>query len=156
MTLKLGDPAPKFSLPSGRGEVVDVGACFGDTPVVLLFFPFAYTPVCTAEFCHFRDEWQHWGSLGCKVFGISIDSMFVTEKFRADLSIPFPLLSDFNKTVSAAWGALHEDLMGLKGVSKRATFVIDRTGKIAYAAVQESPGEQIDFEALRAALHAAT
>ena len=107
MTLKLGDPAPKFSLPSGRGEVVDVGACFGDTPVVLLFFPFAYTPVCTAEFCQFRDEWQQWGSLGCKVFGISIDSMFVTEKFRADLSIPFPLLSDFNKTVSAAWGALH-------------------------------------------------
>ena len=102
MTLKLGDPAPKFSLPSGRGEVVDVGACFGDTPVVLLFFPFAYTPVCTAEFCQFRDEWQQWGSLGCKVFGISIDSMFVTEKFRADLSIPFPLLSDFNKTVSAA------------------------------------------------------
>jgi len=156
MTLKLGDTASKFSLPSRRGEDVDVGACFGDAPVVLLFFPFAYSSVCTAELCQFRDEWQQWGSLGCKVFGISIDSMFVTEKFRADLSIPFPLLSDFNKTVSATWGALHEDLMGLKGVTKRATFVIDRTGKISYAAVQESPGEQIDFEALRAAVHAAT
>ena len=156
MLISVGSKAHAFALPTKPGQVVDLATVIGHEPVVLLFFPLSFSPVCTAEMCHFRDGWSKWSQAGCKVFGVSVDSPFVTAKFSELEKIPFPLLSDFNKDVARSYGALHEDLMGLKGVSKRATFVIDRTGKIAYAAVQESPGEQIDFEALRAALHAAT
>ncbi len=93
--------------------------------------------------------------LDCDIFGISIDSPFVTEKFRSELSIPFLVLSDFNKTVATEWGALHDELMGLRGVTKRAVFVVNRAGRISYAQVQDSPKQQIDFDALFAAVQAA-
>ncbi len=152
MPLQVGDLAPVFSLPSKPGESIDVGNHYGSRPVVLLFFPLAFSSVCTAELCHFRDEWARWTTLGCDIFGISVDSPFVTEKFRTELGIPFPLLSDFNKTVAAEWGALHEELRGMRGVTKRAVFVVDRSRRISYAAVQDSPKDQIDFEALSRAV----
>ncbi|MSR40663.1 MAG: peroxiredoxin [Phycisphaerales bacterium] len=155
MTLKLGDLAPAFSLPTKPGEVVDVGALFGKRPVVILFFPLAFSSVCTAELCHFRDDWSRWSALECDVFGVSIDSPFVADTFRTTLGLPFPLLSDFNKTVATEWGAIHEELAGLRGVTKRAVFVVDRAGKISYAAVQESPKEQVQFDEIFAAVQAA-
>ncbi len=152
MALSVGSKAPLFTLPSKPGEPVDVGSLFGKEKVVLLFFPLAFSSVCTAEMCHFRDTWQQWTGLGAKVFAISIDSPFVTDRFREAEKIPFPVLSDFNKTVAASYGALYDDLMGLKGVTKRAAFVIGRDGTIAYAAVNENAGVQIDFEAVKAAV----
>lgn len=152
MTLPVGTFAPKFELPSKPGEVVDVGALLGREKVVLLFFPLAFSSVCTEELCHFRDHWAEWNSLGSKVFGISIDSPFVTDKFRSELSIPFPVLSDFNKTVAASYDALHADLMGLKGVTKRAAYVVASDGTIAYAWEAEIPKTQVDFAAIRAAV----
>jgi peroxiredoxin len=89
------------------------------------------------------------------VFGVSIDSPFVTDKFRAELNIPFPILSDFNKTVAASYDALHADLMGLKGVTKRAAYVIDSTGRVTYAWEAEIPKTQIDFAAVKAAVQSA-
>jgi peroxiredoxin len=155
MALKIGTAAPAFKLPSKPGEEVDVAASLGREKVVVLFFPLAFSSVCTEEMCHFRDNWDAWKSLGCKVFGVSIDSPFVTDKFRAELNIPFPILSDFNKTVSASYDALHADLMGLKGVTKRAAYVVGSDGKIAYAWEAEIPKTQVDFDAIKAAVAAA-
>jgi peroxiredoxin len=152
MSIQVGDRAPSFALAAKPGEVMDVGALIGKEPIVLLFFPLAFSSVCTAEMCHFRDTWSQWTALGAKVFGISIDSPFVTERFRQEEKIPFPLLSDFNKTVATSYGVLMDDLKGMKGVAKRAVFVIGRDGNVAYAAVNDDPSKQIDFEAAKAAL----
>jgi peroxiredoxin len=154
MALQLKDTAPAFELPEGPGQMVDVGKEFASGPVVLLFFPLAFSSVCTEEFCTIRDDWSSWTDLDAKVYGISVDSPFVVKKFKDDSNLPFPLLSDFNKVVSTEYGALHEDFMGLKGISKRAAFVVDRTGEIAYAWVSEDPGNMIEFEAIKAAVSA--
>lgn len=155
MSAQIREKAPTFTLPKAPGELVDLQEELGDGPVVLLFYPLAFSPVCTTEFCTFRDAWSDWSSLDAKVFGISIDSPFTALKFRESEDLPFPLLSDFNKDVSASYGALHEDLMGLKGVSKRAAFVLDAEGMVTYAWVSDDPGVQVDFEAIREAVSAA-
>ena len=156
MSLKPGDKAPPFKLPPKPREEVDLAPSLGKEKVLLLFFPLAYSSVCTAEMCHFRDDWGRWAGLGAKVYGISVDSPFVTDRFRADEKIPFPILSDFNRSASRAYGALHEELMGLRGVSKRAAFVIDSGGRIAWSWISEDPGKQVPFEDVHAAIAAAT
>lgn len=152
MAIRTGDKAASFTLPAKPGDPIDVGAHLGTDPVVLLFFPLAFSPVCTKEMCTMRDDWSKWQALDAKVFGISVDSPFVTDKFRAEERIPFPVLSDFNKDVSAQYGALHEDLMGLRGVSKRSAFVIDKSGTVVYDWVSDDPRQQPDYEAIRQAL----
>jgi len=152
VTIKKGDRAIEFKLPAKPKDEVDLGALIGKEKIVLLFFPLAYSSVCTAEMCAMRDDWKQYENLGAKVFGISVDSPFVTDKFRRDENIPFPILSDFNKEVSRKYGVLHEDLMGLKGVSKRSAFVIGADGKVKYAWVTDNPGVQVDFEQIKAAL----
>ena len=106
MSLAIGDPAPPFSLQEAPGVIADVGACFGNEPVVILFFPLAFSGVCTEEFCAIRDDWAAWSELGARVFGVSVDNPFVSAKFRESENLPFPLLSDFNKTVTTEWGCL--------------------------------------------------
>jgi peroxiredoxin len=152
MAVRKGDSAPGFELASKPGEKVNVGDHIGRDNVVLLFFPFAFSPVCTDEMCHFRDHWEQWSRLDARVFGISIDSPFVTDRFRQEQQIPFPILSDFNKEVATTYGALHEELKGMKGVAKRSAFVIGRDGKVKYAWVSEDPRTQVDFGAIEAAI----
>jgi peroxiredoxin len=152
MAVTLGSKAPAFTLPSQPGTPVDVGALFGREKVVLLFVPLAFSSVCTAAMCHLRDEWTKWQSLGCKVFAVSVDSPFTVAKWRELDRIPFPVLSDFNKDVARMYGALHEELMGLKGVAKRSAFVIDAQGVVRYASVSEDPKVQVDFAAIEQAV----
>lgn len=154
MSLTVGSQAPAFTLPSQPGQPVDVGAIIGKEKIVLLFIPLAFSPVCTAEMCYFRDHWSQWTSLGCKVFAVSVDSPFAVAKFRELENIPFPVLSDFNKDVSRLYDSLHEDLIGMKGVSKRSAFVIDAKGIVKYASVSEDPRVQVDFAAIEAAVKA--
>ena len=152
MAVRKGDKAPGFALAAKPGEVVDLNEVLGKEKVVLLFFPLAFSPVCTTEMCTMRDAWADWKKLDSKVYGISVDSPFVTNKFREEESIPFPILSDFNKDVSRTYDVLHEDLMGLKGVSKRSAFVIGDDGTVVYDWVSDDPKNQVPFDEIQAAL----
>ena len=152
--IRTGDTAQGFTLPVRPGDLVDVGEAIDGGTVVLLFFPLAFSPVCTEEFCAIRDDWTSYESLGASVYGISIDSPFVNAKFADENSLPFPLLSDFNRDAAREWGVLHEDLFGMKDVAKRSAFVISG-GKVVYDWVSEDPKVQVDFEAIRAAIESA-
>jgi peroxiredoxin len=152
MPLTIGDIAPRFALPAAPGEIVDVGARMGERPVVLLFFPLAFSSVCTEELCAVRDSWREWETLDADVFGISVDSPFVTRRFREELDLPFPLLSDFNHEVGAAYGVLYEDYFGLRGVARRAAFVVGTGGRIAYAWVSDRDDVLPDFRAVQDAV----
>lgn len=145
------DRAPDFSLPDRPGSVIgsDFGAQSG--PTVILFFPLAFSGVCTAACGAFREQWAEWERLGARVLGISVDSPFAVAKWRELEQIPFPVLSDFNKEVCRAYGAFHEELMGLKGVAKRAAFVVRPDATLAYQWVSDNPGVQVDFDAIKAA-----
>lgn len=156
MSIQIGDPAPTFKLPFQPGEFVDLEDHLGESKIVLLFFPLAFSGVCTTELCTVRDRWDEFEGIDATVFGISVDSPFVTSRFREMENIPFPLLSDFNREVSSAWDVLYEEFFGLKGVSKRAAFVIDREGNVAYTWVSEDSGIEPDYDAVRDAVEAAS
>lgn len=153
MALDVGTSAPDFSLPPGPGpERVTLSSFRGDRKVVLLFFPMAFSSVCTAEMCQLAEEWSGWAGLDAQVLGISVDSPFVVKKFREETGVPFPILSDFNKEAITAYDVVYQDFFGARGVGKRSAFVIDREGVIRYAWVTEDAGVIPDFGAVRAAV----
>ena len=152
MKVSVGQPAPDFALFNTQKEKVSLSDLRGRN-VVLLFFPFAFSSVCTAELCNVRDNMNRYSGLNAEVLGISVDSLYTLKKFREDQNLNFTLLSDFNKDVSTAYGALYETFSyEMKGVSKRAAFIIDSKGIIRYAEVLENAGEQPDFAELQQAL----
>lgn len=152
MALQVGDTAPGFTLISSDKEKVSLNDYQGKN-VVLLFFPMAFTGVCTAELCSMRDNIADYEDLDAQIVGISVDSPFTLNKFKADQHLNFPLLSDFNKEVSQAYGAYYDEfVLGLRGVSKRSAFVIDKDGVLRYAEVLDNAGELPNFEAVKATL----
>ncbi|MCZ6824546.1 MAG: redoxin domain-containing protein [Gemmatimonadetes bacterium] len=155
MTVRKGDRAPAFELPQGPGDMIDLGDFLGRKKVVLLFFPLAFSPVCTTELCTVSREWDEWEGLDARVFGISVDSPFVTSSFREEENNRYPILTDFNKRVSEEYGVLHEELLGLEGVSKRSVFVIDREGMVVYDWISEDPGVEPDYAEVKQAVKAA-
>lgn len=155
MAVQTAQAAPDFTLFSSDKEPVTLSAQRG-SKVVLLFFPAAFTSVCTAELCSVRDNLKMYEDLNAKVFGISVDSPFTLAKYKEEQNLNFPLLSDFNKTASKAYGCLYDTFaFGMEGVSKRAAFVIDEEGKLIYAEVLENAGEQPDFNAIQNVLRKA-
>jgi glutaredoxin-dependent peroxiredoxin len=152
MTLKVGDVAPDFTLFSTEKKPVSLSDFKGKN-VVLLFFPLAFTGVCTTELCAIRDDIATYSGLNAEVLAVSVDSLFTLERFKEDQKLPFPLLSDFNKNTSEAYGSLYADfVLGMKGVSKRSAFVINGEGIITYAEVLEDAGQVPDFDKVKAAL----
>lgn len=152
MTLKIGDVAPDFTLISTEKTPVSLSDYKGKK-VVVLFFPMAFTGVCTTELCSLRDDIATYSSLNAEILAISVDSPFTLGKFKEDQNLPFPLLSDFNKTASTAYGTIYEEfVLGLKGVSKRSAFVVNTDGTLAYAEVLESAGDLPNFDNVKAAL----
>lgn len=152
MALQTGDTAPDLKLYSSDKKEVSL-ADYRGSHVVILFFPLAFTSVCTAELCEVRDNIGTYKDLDAEILGISVDSVFTLAKFRKEQNLPFPLLSDFNKEVSEAYGALYKEfVLGMRGVSKRAAFVVNKEGKITYAEVLEDSGSVPDFEKVKAAL----
>lgn len=148
MALQIGDQAPDFKLFNSELQEVTLKD-FAGRKLIIQFFPMAFTGTCTTQLCTMRDSFGYYEGINAAVVGISVDSPFTLAKFKEDQSYQFPLLSDFNKEVSKAYGAFYEEFVfNLKGVSKRAAFVVDETGKIIYAEVLESAGDLPDFEAI--------
>ncbi len=152
MAIKTGDKAPAFTLISSDKQPVSL-ADYQDKNVVLLFFPMAFTGVCTTELCSMRDNMSVYEGLDAQILAVSVDSPFTLAKFKEDQELNFPMLSDFNKEVSRNYGALYEEfVLGLRGVSKRSAFVIDKEGVVRYAEVLESAGDLPNFVAIRETL----
>src|SRR5438067_8730281 len=107
MAIQIGQPAPDFSLYDTDKQLVTLSELRGQN-VLLLFFPLAFTSVCTAELCSVRDNLKMYEELNVKPFGISVDSLYTLAKFKQEQHLNFPLLSDFNKEVSALYGVLYE------------------------------------------------
>jgi len=153
MTLQVGQQAPDFALPHVPGQdPVRLSDYRGDKNVVLLFFPLAWSSVCTDELCSTRDSYAQYSDLNAEVLGLSVDSPFTLQAWAEAKGFQFPLLSDFNKQVSKDYDVFYEDLLGLQGVSKRAAFVVDREGVVRYAEVCPTPKDLPDVEAIRKSL----
>jgi peroxiredoxin len=150
--LQIGQIAPDFSLYDTDKKIVTLSEQKGSN-VLLLFFPFAFSSVCTAELCSMRDNLNIYERVNAKSFGISVDSLYSLKKFKEEQHLNFPLLSDFNKEASMAYNCLYDNFSyGMRGVSKRAAFIIDRDGIVQYAEVLENAGMQPDFEAIQVKL----
>lgn len=153
MSLTVGSPAPDFTLPNQDNQPVTLSAQRG-APVVLAFFPAAFSSVCTKELCTFRDSMSTLNGAKAQVYGISVDTFFTLKAFQKDQNLTFPLLSDFNKDVIRAYDVYNPDMIGLKGISRRAVFVVDGQGVIRHAEVladaRNEPNYQAAFDALRA------
>jgi len=143
--LAVGSRAPDFELPGTVDETVRLTSQLGNEPILLLFYPLDWSPVCTSELCSLGADFNNYTGLGVNVFAISVDSIFSHKAFAAHHNIGIPLLSDFNKTVAQDYGVLYPELMGLKGVAKRSAFVLDAEGIVRYAWVTEDPGQMPDF-----------
>lgn len=148
MSIAIGQKAPVYSLHDSDKKLVTLSDYEGKN-VLLLFFPQAFTSVCTKELCDIRDDIGRYSNANAEVIGISVDSVFTLKKYKEDQQYNFTLLSDFNKEVSENYGCLYEEwILGMKGVSKRAAFIIDKEGILQYAEVLEEAGEMPDFNAI--------
>ena len=141
----LNSLAPDFSLFNTHKQLITLSEQRGRN-VVLQFFPLAFTSTCTVQLCKMRDDLEIYNRLNATVYGISVDSLHVLRKFREELGLQYELLSDFNKVASADYGALYETFSyHMKGVSKRASFVIDRNGILRFSEVLENASDLPDF-----------
>lgn len=154
MTIRKGQVAPDATLFMNPKETARISD-FRGQPLVLLFFPLAFSGVCTQEMCTMAEDYSAYAKLGAEVIGISVDSPYVNQKFAEACNASFPIASDFNREASRAFGVLRPVLgIGLENVSERAAFVLDRDGQVAYAWVGENPGVMPDFGEIRAAVEA--
>jgi peroxiredoxin len=153
-TVQTGQTAPDFTLYNTEKKEVSLSSLRGKN-VLIHFFPMAFTSVCTEQLCNARDNMEAYTKLNASVLGISVDSLFSLGEFRKQQNLSFDLLSDFNKEVIRIYGIEIESFaFGMRGVSKRAAFVIDKAGIIRYAEVCASPGDQPDYTAIRHTLDA--
>lgn len=149
MSIRINDKAPDFKLQNTNREFVILSDFKGERNVLLLFYPLAFSGVCTAELCSTRDNLKIYESFNAEVLGISIDSFFVQKAFKESQNLNFQLLSDFNKEASKNYGVLYEDFFGMKGVAKRSAFVIDKEGIVRYSEVLEDSSDVPNFDAIQ-------
>ena len=152
LQLAIGDKAPDFVLPNQDREPIQLSLELARQPVVLAFFPAAFSRVCTKEMCTFRDSFEELNVLPVKVLGISVDTFFSLKAWSAHEQFRFPLLSDFNKEVIAKYGVWNDDLYGMKGVAQRAVFLIDQLGVIRFIEILQDPTQEPNYTVLREAI----
>jgi peroxiredoxin len=153
MPVDVGSKAPDFTLMSHDRQPVTLSAQHGH-PVVLAFFPAAFSSVCQKELCTFRDQLARLNHANAQVYGISVDTFFALKAFHTDQKLTFPLLSDFNKQAIRDYGVFNEDMIGLRGIAKRAVFVIDKDGVVRYRQVLDDARNEPDYEKLFEAVDA--
>jgi peroxiredoxin len=147
MSVDVGTQAPDFTLINDDRQPVTLSQLRGQ-PVVLAFFPAAFSSVCQKELCTFRDSMARLNAAHAQVLGISVDTFFALKAFRDQQQLTFPLLSDFNKEVIQSYGVFNENMIGLKGIAKRAVFVIDKNGVVRYREVLEDARNEPNYEAV--------
>ena len=155
MALPIGSKAPEFTLKSKNSTgLVDVtlGANIGKKNTLLLFFPLAFTSVCTTEMCDISNGLNGYNDLGAEVIGISVDSPFAQEAWAQKEKIGITLASDLNKTTTKAYGVEFPGLAGIGDTSARAAFVIDKNGVIQYSEQTPTPKDLPNFDAIKAKL----
>jgi len=152
MSVQIGQKAPDFALKTNKMQDFKLSDLQGKKNAVLLFVPLAFTSVCTKELCSVRDDINSLQNDNTQVAAISVDSPFALDAWATKEGYNFPLLSDFNKQVSAAYGSLYESLLGFNGVSKRSVFVIDKKGTVQYTWIADDPAKAPDLAPIRECL----
>lgn len=147
MSVDVGTAAPDFTLVNQDREPVTLSS-FRGTPVVLAFFPGAFSGTCTAELCTVRDRLAQLNDARAQVLGISVDTFFALKAFRDAHGFTFPLLCDFGKDVIRLYGVFNPDMIGLKGLAKRSVFVLDQAGVVRYKEVLEDARNEPDYDAV--------
>jgi peroxiredoxin len=152
MAVEVGATAPDFTLPNQDREPVSLSQVLKGGPVVLAFFPAAFSSVCTKELCTLRDGAATLGTVPARVLGISVDTFFALKAWAEHEHLPFTLLSDFNKTVIRDYGVFNEDMIGLKGIARRAVFVVDRRGIVRHREVLDDARNEPDYAKIQQSL----
>jgi peroxiredoxin len=153
MAAETGSIAPDFTLPNQDREPVTLSKQLG-RPIVLAFFPAAFSSVCQKELCTFRDALGQLNKLSAQVYGISVDTFFALKAFGDQQHLTFPLLSDFNKQVIRDYGVFNDDMIGMKGIAKRAVFVLDKDGVVRHREVLDDARNEPDYEKVYTAVAA--
>lgn len=156
MMPSIGSPAPDFELTWRVGEpAIRRSTWQQGRPLVIFFYPLAFSPVCTDELCAVGGEGAKWAELDARILGISVDSPWVNARFAEETGVEFPLLSDFNREVADAYGVLNDDYFGMRGVADRAAFVLDGAGTVVWA--WHTPDDSVlpDLEAIQTAVREA-
>ncbi|MGQ3412412.1 redoxin domain-containing protein [Natrinema sp. LN54] len=151
-----GDAAPDFTAPLANGDIEEFTLSErleDEAPIVLAFFPGAFTGVCTTEMCTFQDRLAAFNDLDATVYGVSRDSPFTLNEFREQNGLEFGLISDYNKEIIDDYGIPMDFAdLGVHGVAKRSVFVVDGDGNIAYSWVSDDPGVEPDYDEVEAAV----
>lgn len=157
---EIGDTAPEFTAPLANGDVDSI--TLSETlkeeggPIVLAFFPGAFTSVCSHEMSTFNDRLEEFTDAGGRVYGVSVDSPFAQNAFREELGLEFNLISDANDELVDAYDvSMDFENMGVYGVAKRSVFVVNSDGEITYAWVSDDPGIEPDYEEVEQAVQTA-
>ena len=152
MAVEVGAKAPDFTLPNQDRGQVTLSEELQKGPVVLAFFPAAFSGVCTTEMCTFRDQGSELNKVNATVLGVSVDSFFALKAWADQQKLTFPLLSDFNKTVIRQYGVVNPDMIGLKDISKRAVFVIDKDGVVRHREVLDDARNEPNYDKVKQTL----
>ncbi len=154
MSVDGGAKAPDFTLHNQDRQDVTLSEELKKGPVVLAFFPAAFSGTCQQEMCTFRDSASELNKVNAQVLGVSVDTVFALKAWGDQHKLGFPLLSDFNKEVLPKYGVLNPDMIGLKGIAKRAVFVIDRGGVVRHREVLEDARNEPNYDSIRKTLAA--
>jgi peroxiredoxin len=152
MAITVGQAAPDFTLPDNENNPVTLSGLKGKN-VLLLFFPKAFTSVCTKELCSVRDNMSRYEAVNAHVLGISVDTVSDLARYKEENNYNFQLLSDHNKAVSISYDSIYYDqALNIPTVSKRSAFIIDTEGVVRHAEVLEDGHQIPDFEKINAVL----
>ena len=152
MSVDVGSKAPDFTLMDQDRQPVTLSSVVQSGPVVLAFFPAAFSSTCQSELCTLRDSIAMLGAEQAQVLGISTDTFFALKEFADQQQLNFPLLSDYNKEAIRRYDVVNPDMIGLKDIAKRAVFVVDQQGVVRHREVLEDARNEPNYETLRAAL----